>query len=74
MSTPTDIIVHSKLYKVGGQAYWEDQPITEEQFVDLYEHYQEVQARLGTPWLTKDDERDSMGRVNPSLTGERHDR
>lgn len=49
-------IIHSRLYKVDGVCYADDDVISEAEFVELRDHYFKVCDDLARPWLTKDDE------------------
>lgn len=58
------IIIHSRLYKIDGTCYFDEDVITEEQFDELADHYHSVVEALARPWKEKDDCYDSTGRYN----------
>lgn len=66
-------IIHSRLYCLDGLCYWDDEPISRQAFDEAAEHYYQLIDALAKPWLTRDEDYDSLGRVNPSLNGERHE-
>ena len=57
-------IIHSRLYRLDNQWYADEEPISNEEGEFLRDHYFEVVDRLAAPWLTRDDNYDTMGRYN----------
>ena len=56
--------VHSRLYRLESQWYWEEEPISKEEGEALRDHYFEVRDDLARPWLTRNDTYDTLGRPN----------
>lgn len=46
--------IHSRLYSVNGEWYWDDDPITDGQAAHLAVHYESVVSALKKPWADKD--------------------
>jgi len=63
-------IIHSRLYCIEGVCYFDDDVISKESFDEAADHYYALVEALAEPWLTRDHDYDSLGRVNPSLTGD----
>ena len=59
----TDII-HSRLYKIDGTCYFDEDPISQSEFDFLSDHYRKLVEALSRPWKEKDDCYDSTGRFN----------
>lgn len=68
------IIIHERLYKIGGVCYADDEVISEEAFDDLVQHYYDVVDALAEPWLTRNDDYDTMGRYNKGGMSEYEER
>jgi len=60
----TDEIIHSRLYKVAGVCYFDDESISQQDFDELSEHYYSLVEALAKPWRERDAEYDSQGRYN----------
>ena len=57
-------IIHSRLYKIDGTCYFDEDTISQEQFKELADHYYSVVEALARPWKERDDCYDSTGRYN----------
>ena len=60
----TTNIIHPRLYKIEGIAYWDDEPISNAEFDVLADHYYATLDRLRQPWLNRNDGYDCTGRFN----------
>ena len=49
----TDII-HSRLYKIDGTCYFDDDTISQAQFDELADHYYSIVDALARPWRERD--------------------
>lgn len=56
--------IHSRLYSVNGEWYFDGEPITDTEANHLRVHYNDVVDKLKEPWLNRDRWYDSTGRIN----------
>ena len=56
--------IHSRLYSVNGEWYYDEEPITDAEAAHLIVHYKRTVDSLQAPWLNKDRWYDELGRLN----------
>ena len=68
------MIIHDRLYKIGGLCYFDDETISEAEFYELAEHYSTLVEALARPWKEKDADYDTLGRYNKGGMSEYEER
>lgn len=67
-------IIHSRLYKVDGVCYADEDVISEAEFAELRDHYYTLVDKLAAPWQNRNDNYDSTGRFNTGGMSEYEER
>lgn len=56
--------IHSRLYSVNGEWYWDGDPITDAEANHLRVHYKDIVDKLEEGWNNRDQWYDELGRLN----------